>query len=72
MTFKKWEPLDWVILIITVTVSVAVIAALASEFGTDDPKGEIKQVVMALIAILSLWIGSKVKLGNDDDTKPDD
>ena len=60
----KWKPKDIVIVIITVTICfvlmmVFVSALFTGKELTDEGRKIVSDIIIALIAIISFWIGQK-------------
>lgn len=62
---KKWMPTDWIILILSFSISFAIISAMikAAFLGGLDTNEEkiLGGIISAVIAVISLYIGSKFK-----------
>lgn len=72
---SKWQPVDFVVMAITVTISALVMAVIASRFVAlepmEDAAGErFAGMLGGLISIISLYVGSQLqKHANGDSTK---
>lgn len=64
---KKWTPVDLIVLIIAITICVTILISILRPFIAPDivmsPEGArlVAGIITSKIAIISLYIGSKMK-----------
>lgn len=62
---ETWQPEDWAVLLMTVTICLSVLLSVISNTLLKRSISElqmdaIKGVILALVAVISLYVGSKI------------
>ena len=67
---KDWTPVDYIVAVITITISVAITTTIIVAATRDEPLGEsqsdaLSVIIQSFISIITLYVGAQIQKNRD-------
>jgi len=71
LDIKNWKPVDYIIAFIAIVVGLFIILSLIGQVVFNQPMSEMKarlisSIVTSLVSVLSLYVGNRLKGGENN------
>ena len=69
---KRWQPVDWIVLILALAIASGILVTVISPFVLGEPITEARSkilstIITAIVAVVSVYVGNRIRAGSDDD-----